>query len=571
MEWTPSVRDVGISLDAVLRTEELNRRPSRPPDYQAESRALAELSAALADSPRTILQKLVEATLTICRADSAGLSLLSKEDGGKTFVWPAIAGALSSYVGDGTPRDFGPCGVVLDSNAVQLFAHPERYYSYMTALTPAIEEVLLAPFYMKGKAIGTVWVIAHDPNRKFDSEDMRLTVSLGKFAANAYQALESMDALERQGEALGQADRRKNEFLAMLAHELRNPLAPIRNAVQTLRSTTGEEAAVQSTIRILDRQVGQMCRLIDDLLDVGRISQGKIELHKVQVELISVIHDAVEAARPHCQSKGHGLTVTLPTRPIYLHADPTRLAQVVGNLLTNACKFTERGGLIRLNVAQMGAQAFIEVKDDGIGIAEHQLLHIFEMFTQVDTSLERSQSGLGIGLSLVKILVELHGGVVEARSAGLSRGSEFVVRLPVYAEPPPLPQQPCAAEGTTMSRRVLLVDDNIDSANSLSQLLRMLGHEVHTAHDGLEAVQAAARVQPEVILLDLGLPKLNGYEAARRIRDQHKAGDLLLVAVTGWSQEEDRHRSRKAGFNAHLVKPLNLAALTKLLAELKPG
>ena len=328
---------------------------------------------------------------------------------------------------------------------------------------------------------------------------------------------------------------------------------------------------------MLERQVGQMVRLVDDLLDVSRISRGKIELRREQVELASCVHHAVEAARSLYQSMDHDLTVTLPPKSIYLNADPTRLAQVMGNLLNNACKFTDKGGRISLTVEvesreRQRPEAVIRVRDTGIGIAADQLSRIFDMFTQVDTSLERSVSGLGIGLTLVKSLVEMHGGTVEVFSAGLGHGSEFVVRLPVSAVTPELPPKPLQGEPEPMTgRRILVVDDNRDSAESLAELLKLAGNETHSAHDGLEAVEAAATFRPDVVLLDIGLPKMNGYEAARKIREQPWGKAMVLVALTGWGQDEDRRKSKEAGFDGHLVKPVELAALTKVLAELLPA
>jgi len=367
---------------------------------------------------------------------------------------------------------------------------------------------------------------------------------------------------------LSKSDRRKNEFLAMLAHELRNPLALIRNAVHVLQLTGGNAAAVKSASEMLERQVGQMVRLVDDLLDVSRISRGKTELCKEQVELRSVVNQAVEAARSLVECMEHELTATLPPQPVYLNADPIRLAQVVGNLLNNACKFTNKGGRIWLTVEREGEQAVIRVRDNGIGIAADQHSRIFDMFTQVDTSLERSVGGLGIGLMLVKNLVEMHDGMVEVHSAGLGRGSEFVARLPILVETAKPPPDPTVSEPTpTTARRILVVDDNRDSAESLAMLLNLMGNETHIAYDGLEAVEAAATVKPDVILLDIGLPKLNGYEACRRIREQPWGRNMVLVALTGWGQEEDRQKSREAGFDGHIVKPVDHAALTKLLAE----
>ena len=410
----------------------------------------------------------------------------------------------------------------------------------------------------------------------YDWKIERITLPDGQFGVVCYfyditERRRAEKQLQEQAAALAEADRRKNEFLAMLAHELRNPLAPIRNAAQVLALSAGNREVVRSASEMIGRQVGQMVRLVDDLLDVSRISRGKIELRRERIELASSVHHAVEAARSLYHSMGHDLTVTLPPKPIYLNADPTRLAQVVGNLLNNACKFTDKGGRISLTVERAGGRAVIRVRDTGIGIAADQLPHIFDMFTQVDTSLERSVSGLGIGLTLVKNLVEMHDGTVEVSSAGLGRGSEFVVRLPVSAvTPEPPPEPPPGEPEPTTGRRILVVDDNRDSAESLADLLKLTGNETHTAHDGLEAVEAAATFRPGVVLLDIGLPKMNGYEAARKIRAQPWGKGMVLVALTGWGQDEDRRKSKEAGFDGHLVKPVDLAALTKLLAELLP-
>jgi CheY-like chemotaxis protein/two-component sensor histidine kinase len=327
---------------------------------------------------------------------------------------------------------------------------------------------------------------------------------------------------------------------------------------------------------MMERQISQMVRLVDDLLDVSRISRGKIELRKGSIELASAVNQAVEAARPLVESKSLDLSVSLPPKPIYLNGDPVRLAQIIGNLLNNACKFTNKGGRIWLTAElsserdQSPVGVLIRVRDTGIGIAADQLPRIFEMFTQLDTSLERSVSGLGIGLTLAKNLVELHGGTIKVHSAGAGQGSEFVVRLPVSAEAPkPPPPEPASNElKTAPSRRILVVDDNEDSAESLTILLSLAGHKTHTAHDGLEAFEAAETFKPDVILLDIGLPKLNGYEVAHKIREKPWGQAMVLVALTGWGQDEDRRRSREAGFNHHLTKPVDPLALTNLLARL---
>jgi PAS domain S-box-containing protein len=1022
-----------VPLESVLRTEELTRRPSRPPDYESENRALVALAQALADSPRTVLQRLADTILDVLRADSAGLSLLTKD--GTRFYWPAIAGIWQPHIGGGTPREFGPCGDVLDRNAPLLFTHFERRYTYFLPVTPPVEECLLVPFYVDGKAVGTIWAIAHDHGRKFDAEDLRILVSLGRFASSAYQTVAFVEALDRrdavlqrsqhdlsqrvttlqtanvevddarraalnlmedavqsrqaaqalnvelrasekryrtlfesidegfciiekvagdagdpldfryleanpafaeqtgvgdvvgrtirqafpgeseewfatyenivrtgepirferglvtqgrvlelyafrvdddthgrvavlfkditerkqaelklydseqrftrfmhhlpglawikdaQGryvyandaatrvfrtgrndlygktdhevfppktaalftendrqaldngssvqtvealehedgvihhsivnkfaipglageavmvggvaiditelkqaeealrasqerlqlsqqvarvgtfdwnlatgvnlwtpeleriyglqpgefartqsawenliypddrpealrrinlavetgepgeaewrvvwpdgqvrwlaarfqafkdsagtpvrltgvnlditerkqyeDALSESDRHKNEFLAMLAHELRNPLAPILVSIEILRRTQkleGTEGSLQPrtdraeppddvsrrvghALDVLRRQVGQMVRLVDDLLDAGRISRGKIELRRERVELSSIIHHVLEAVRPISERRDLELTTTLPTVPVYVNADPTRLAQIVGNLLNNACKFTERGGHIWLSVepeeqpgddrvegesSRAHPYVAIRVRDTGIGIAADQLEHVFEMFTQIDTSLDRSSTGLGIGLTLVKTLTEMHGGTVGLSSAGPGQGSEFVVRLPIQVEADiAAPVVAPADQASTEPLRILIVDDNRDSADMLAMLLKFTGHETFTAHDGAAAVEGAARLDPDVILLDIGLPGLNGYEAARRIRQQQRDGSRpILVALTGWGQDEDRRRSEEAGFDAHLVKPVDEVVLGKLLRRL---
>jgi PAS domain S-box-containing protein len=383
-----------------------------------------------------------------------------------------------------------------------------------------------------------------------------------------YQAL-GIDLTERkQVEAsLQEADRRKDEFLATLAHELRNPLAPIRNGLQVIKLAGNNHQAVEQIRSMMERQLGQMVRLVDDLLDVSRITRNKLELRKERVELAAAVHSAVETSRPVMEEAGHELTVTLPPESVYVDADVTRLAQVFANLLNNAAKYTERGGRITLAVERLGSEVIVRVRDTGVGIPEAMLHKIFELFTQVDRSLEKAQGGLGIGLTIVKRLVEMHGGTVEARSDGHAQGSEFAVRLPVVRS--------VAAERTgqdhassTACRRILVVDDNKDSAISLAMMLRIMGNETLTAHDGLEALDLAAVFKPHVVLLDIGMPKLNGYDTARRIRGQTWGKGMVLVAVTGWGQDEDKRQALEAGFDHHLVKPVDPAALEELLAGL---
>jgi PAS domain S-box-containing protein len=380
-------------------------------------------------------------------------------------------------------------------------------------------------------------------------------------------AVEDVTVLRVRADELAEANRHKDEFLATLAHELRNPLAPIRNAVQYLGMEGLTERDVKTGRDVISRQVTVMVRLIDDLLDVSRISRNKLDIRKERIDLAAVLESSVECSRPLIHECGHELTISLPSQPVYLDADSIRLAQVFLNLLNNAAKYTKRGGHIWLTAKREGSDAVVSVRDNGIGIAGEMLPRIFEMFTQADRSLERSHGGLGIGLTLVRRLVDLHDGTIEALSSGLDQGSEFIVRLPVIQpplEPPPVSDRPRAA--ALSGSRILVVDDNKDSADSLGMLLRLKGNEIRTAHDGLEAVEIAEMFRPELVLLDIGLPKLNGYDVARRIRQQPWGRNVILVALTGWGQDEDRRRSQEAGFNFHVVKPVELAALEELLA-----
>ena len=379
------------------------------------------------------------------------------------------------------------------------------------------------------------------------------------------------DELRQIAAAMSEADRRKNEFLALLAHELRNPLAPIRSAVELMQLTNDPEAN-KAASGIVERQVDQMVRLVDDLLDVSRISRGKIELRKQRIDLASIVKQAIEDTRPLVKSMGHELTVTLPPEPLFLNADRTRLIQVLGNLLNNACKFTDTGGRISLAVDAVDGEAVIHVRDNGIGIAAEQLPTIFEMFVQADTSMERSVSGLGIGLALVKNMVEMHGGTVEVQSHGLGRGTTFVVRMTLIESPTLAPTIASADSGPdlTTAQRILVVDDNVDAAVMLERLLHLNGKQTRIAHSGLDGLEVAEQFRPHLILLDIGLPKLNGYEVCRRIRLQPWGKDMVVIALTGWGQEEDRKRSKEAGFNAHFVKPLERAALMLVLAGKYP-
>ncbi len=759
-----------VPLEAVLRTQELRDRPARAPEYEAETQALTALVQALADSPRTILQQLADRVRDVLKAGSAGLSLLTRD--GQRFYWAAIAGDWSPHLGGGTPRGFGPCGDVLDRNEALLFTHWEHRYPYLSAATPLAEEGLLVPFRVRGRAVGTIWAIAHNTERKFDGEDLRLLESLGRFASAAYQAVESLGAfddrraalslledavqaraladeslaklreserqlsaeaealaslndrsarmwrcrdlheglremlgaaiqlvgadkgnvqllnekgvltieaqsgfeqefldyfrevsadddsacgralrsgqqiliedvetdqpfapmrsvassadfravvstplisgdgtahgmlsthfrsphrptdwelgrltlyarqasdfihrckiertLRQSEEELREADRRKNEFLALLGHELRNPLAPISTASELLSRKLSNDPNAH-VARVIKRQAAQLARLVDDLLDVARITQGRIELRREPLEIGTVIAQALESVGPLMNEKHHELAVVSSYEALYVNGDPTRLVQCVVNVLTNAAKYTDAGGKIRVQTRAEGASAVIEVSDTGAGMSPELLPRVFNLFVQSERTLDRAQGGLGIGLSVVKRLIEMHDGEVTAHSEGLGHGSTFTMRLPRIARPEPARSEPMRREAAR--RRILIVDDNEDAANSLADLLRIDGHDARVAYDGPDALRCAAEFLPEVVLLDIGLPGMDGYQVASQLRARPELRSLRLVALTGYGQTEDRERARAAGFDDHLVKPMDVAALQRILAAPTP-
>ncbi len=394
-----------------------------------------------------------------------------------------------------------------------------------------------------------------------------------RIAALASAVRSALRARDRQSQTRShllereEADHRKDEFLAMLAHELRNPLAPLRNAVEIMRHTAGSGSGASHLCDMMERQIAYMVRLVDDLLDVSRITRGRVELRKERVELAAVIGAAVETSRTLIESARHELTVTLPEQALYVEADATRLAQIFANLLNNAAKYTEDGGRITVSAISEGATVTVSVRDTGLGICAADLPRIFDMFVQADATLGRAQGGVGIGLTLVRSLIEMHGGSVEAKSDGVGRGSEFTIRLPLVPATGTGAgtwRQTGAAEVEPLIR-VLIVDDNRDAADSLCMLLEILGADVKVAHDGAEALDALKVHRPAVVFLDLGMPGMDGYEVARRIRQHPESHDTTLIALSGWGQDKDRLATEAAGFDHHLVKPAEIDALQELL------
>ena len=443
-------------------------------------------------------------------------------------------------------------------------AKDERHLTLTRLL--GLKSSICVPLFVSGNPLGVLSFATAESGRRYTDADLTLAKDLAQRAGVAIENTQLYQALQ-------ETDRRKDEFLATLAHELRNPLAPIRNALQILKIPRVDAETVERSRDMMERQVQHLVRLVDDLLDVSRVMRGKIDLRRESIEFATVVARAVETVQPLVDSQGHELSVLLPSESLLLDADPVRLAQVVGNLLTNAAKYTELNGRIWLTAKREGNEAVLRVRDNGIGLAPNMLPRIFELFVQVDHAATRSQGGLGIGLTLVKNLVEMHNGRVEARSEGLGKGTEFVVRLPISArefdQPHDRAMESLAQSISPLGYRLLVVDDNQDAANSLAMLLRLQGHEVRVAFSGPAALEMTKDYSPDVVFLDIGMPAMDGYEVARRIRQQPRLEKVVLAALTGWGQQEDRRRTVAAGFDHHFVKPPELKVIESVLAALK--
>jgi signal transduction histidine kinase len=566
-----------VDIDQVKRTEE-EARASRI-QLAAEVAGLERLyeltrSLMVAENLQTSLERLLEASIAIVGADMGNVQLYNPLNGAlelfaqRGFRQDFVDHFLAVTRGDGTA-----CGRAMASGKRVIIEDVEADAAFAPyramASSAGFRAVQSTPLLGRGGVL-LAMLSTHfrQPHRPSD-RDLRMLDLYAQLASNFIERV-------RAEEALKDADRHKNEFMATLAHELRNPLAPIRNAVQFIALSDSDPTDQAEVTDILNRQTQHLMRIVDDLLDMSRIIQGKFDLRKERVTLATVVTTAVESTRSFVESRRHRLTVNLPAEPLFLEADPVRLAQVLINLLNNAAKFTDVGGQISLTAMRDAAaqQAVISVRDNGDGIAADVLPRIFTMFTQGDRSLERTRGGLGVGLTLVQSLVQLHGGTVEAQSEGPGRGSEFTVRLPLGA--PDHVSAPAATvkevgPGNNRARRVLVVDDNEDQVQSLALLLKLLGHQVESARDAAGAVATAKAFAPDLALVDIGLPVVNGYEVARQIRKLPGLEKIVLVAQTGWGQEEDRRRSHEAGFDQHLVKPVEIERVQELLSAIQDG
>ena len=559
-ELHDSRRKLAIDASALARLSEASSRLWKSQGLAAGLEEILHTVMALAGAAKGNIQLMNEARNT--------LTIVAHEGFDAGFL------ATFEHIAAGDTR--AACGRALASNQAVVIEDvlADGRYAPFHALARAAgyRAVVSVPLLAAdGFALGAISVHFPSPHRPSVAQMRRLQLYC-RTASDFIHRIRLEQALRERESALQDADRRKDEFLALLAHELRNPLAPIRHALAAARNPHATAEQKARSYGIVERQVVHMGRLLDDLVDISRITLGAVTLEKLPTTLATAIEASVEAAQPYIDSKRHELTIDVPGDPVALEADPVRLAQIFSNLLINAAKYTTRGGHIGLSVTSGDGQAIVTVRDDGIGISADMMPKLFTLFSQARPAPGRAEEGLGVGLALVRALVGLHGGTVEARSEGIGRGSEFVVRLPVGQEAT-APGTPTPDESTAPGRklRVLVVDDNRDAADSCAMMLELSGHQVQTAYNGTRALQLGKGFQPQVVLLDIGLPDLNGYEVARRIRASDWGAALQLVAMTGWGNTEDRERAFAAGFNHHLTKPVAPEAVESVVSEAAAG
>ncbi len=514
------------------------------------------------DQPEEMVRGLFERVRNHIGVDAFINYVAGGEDMLSLLSWGGIPDALAQSIGR-LPFGEGICGLVAATRRPMIVSDlqhsSEPRAQIMREL--GIRAVACNPLLAGHRLLGTLSFASRTRDR-FEEDELEFIRTLCHYVAIAYERVRLLNELRL-------ADKRKDEFLATLAHELRNPLAPISSGLEILRLGAGNAESNARVREVMDRQVKHLVRLVDDLLEMSRITSGKISLRKEPVELAALLRGAIDSSFPMIEKSRHALTVSLPPERITLQGDPVRLAQVFVNLLNNAAKYTEERGEIDIKAVRQGGEVMVAIRDSGLGIPEALLPRVFDMFAQVDRTLSRSQGGLGIGLALARRLVEMHGGRIEARSGGLGRGSEFRVHLPVVAAEAPQPEVPPANNipAPARRRRVLVVDDNRDAATALDMFRKLLKHETCVAYNGIQAVDAAEEFRPDLVLMDIGMPEMDGFEAARRIREKPWAQATQLVALTGWGQDEDRRRSRESGFDQHFTKPLNTDALLSLLSE----
>jgi len=552
------------SLDAVIATGELAERPARQPDLARENLAFLQLAAEMGHPSRHLLQRIVEVTLDLCGAGSAGLSIIEHRDGKERFRWHAVAGLLRDSLWSVAPQESSPSAITVARNAVQLFVRPDRHFRGMAEVKPPILEVLLAPFPVNGRPAGTIWAVAHDRERHFDAEDARLLGDLSQVAAPAYHAYCIIEGLR-------DSNRRKDEFLAVLSHELRNPLAAMSNSIKYLVKAVPLEGDPQRARNVVQRQLAQVIRLSDDLLDVSRIGHGTLELRRERTDLVSAARLGREAAAPALAEYDREINVTLPDGPMWVEGDATRLSQIVTNLLTNAARRTRSTGTVSLTLRADGGDAVLLVSSETDRVATGWSEPDSDRYG-VPMRPEPATGPQGIGLTLVRNLTELHGGSVATVSVGSGIDNGFAVRLPllgvvgvIASEPIESRPEDVVPQERPRRERVLMIDDSVDASDSLAMLLRSWGYAVRTAQGASAGLRLEWEFEPQAVILDIEMPGKNGYEVAAELRVRRRR-DLLLIALSGHAREEDRTQSLEAGFDHHLTKPANVDMLKRLLS-----
>ncbi|AJZ61815.1 GAF domain protein [Paraburkholderia fungorum] len=559
---------------APSQTDELARRPARAADYAAENRALVALARVQAGPRSEFLQAIADTALSLCHADSAGISLVEGPDDNRVFRWFAVAGLCADLRGKTTTWNECPCGVTLEAGAPQLFINPQARFPCLRFPGVEVPEGIVVPIPADNGALGAIWVMSHAQDCRFDLEDVRLLSNLAVFAGSGLTIVNARDSGE-------ESDRRHNEFIAMLSHELRNPMTPIDGAISAAKRLCVEDERAVEMLTVAQRQMRHLRTLVDDLLDAARLKHGKLAIKHSDTSLSEIVFDAVTAIRHHILSRRHTLRITGLDEPVYVRADHVRLSQVLGNLLSNAAKYTPVGGTIELNVRveannssdQSDALLVIDVADNGMGIDSAVQPRVFDLFAQSARGRARSEGGLGIGLAVAKRMVELHQGTISLRSEGSGKGTVVTLRLPILQKA--VDAADIAARKmpsmTPEPARLLLVDDNQDALRALSVLLELEGHEVTTSDNGRDAIRLMSEKHPEVAIVDVGMPEMDGFEVARTVRLNHRLDDMVLVALTGYASESDKSRALAAGFDFHLTKPLSLDKLQYILANRADG
>lgn len=551
-------------LESVIATDELAKRPARIPDIERENHALLQLVAEMGHPSRHVLQRVVEVALDLCRAGSAGVSIVEHRDGQERFRWHAVTGPLRDNLWSIAPQDTSPSAVAVDRSAVQLFARPDRHFRHLAEVKPTILEMLVAPFLVDGRMGGTIWVVAHDRERHFDAEDVQLLVDLSNVAAPAYHAYCLVEGFR-------DSSRRKDEFLAVLSHEMRNPLAAMSNAVKYLVQTLPLDGDQERARGVVQRQLAQVIRLNEDLLDVSRIGHGTLELRTERTDLVSAVRMGREAAAPALAEYDRDISVTLPDAPMWIEGDATRLSQVVTNLLTNAARRTRSGGKVSLTLSRQGGEAAIVVASETDTVAAGWAFSDSDGYA-APSGAERRAEAQGIGLTLARNLTEMHGGRVATVNVGSGLDNGFEARFPLLDAAGNITLETADRRGDSRSareprrrERVLIIDDSVDASDSLAMLLRSWGHDVRTAQGATAGLRLEWDFEPHAVILDIEMPGKNGYEVAAELRVRRRR-DLLLVALSGHAREEDRARSLEAGFDHHLTKPANVDMLRRLLS-----